>query len=109
MPKIVPSQVVDLIDQIFPGAETSDNFSINRGHSNTAAAIVELIDQIPTELLVLPAEKYAALISAVASLRTTIEVWKMREWGLDKTPGFGKINPILLIRREIGVKSMFDP
>lgn len=100
MPRVVPSQVVELIDQIFPNVKEnpSSNFSINREHANIAAAIIELIDHIPSELFVLPTEQYIAIVSAVASLKSTIEVWKLREYGLDKTPGFGKRNPVLLIR-----------
>ena len=59
MPRIVPSQVVELIDQMFPGAKDQPDskqkrFSIARDHAFSVAAIIDLVEQIPPELFVLP-------------------------------------------------------
>lgn len=49
MPKVVPSQVVEVIDQIFPNVKDQKDtqqgrFSVGREYQNEVAAIVELID-----------------------------------------------------------------
>ncbi len=48
---VVPSQVVELIDQTFPAAkDQSDNknqrFSADRSHATTIAAIVDLLERV---------------------------------------------------------------
>lgn len=103
MSKIVPSQVVDLIDQTFPAAkEQPDNqqkrFSIDRTYAVTLAAIVALIDQIPTELLFFTRDKFAIFTSSVAAIKLAQEEWKTRNYGLERIPGYGNKNPVSLLR-----------
>ncbi len=106
MPRIVPSQVVGLIDQMLPGAKDQPDsidkrFSIARDHAFSVAAIIDLVEQIPSELLVLPSHSYAALVSSVASLRTVLKIWNLRDYGIERIPGFGNRNPVTLIRNAL--------
>ena len=103
MTKIVPSQVVDLIDQTFPTAkEQPDNkqnrFSIDNTYAVTLAAIVALIEQIPTELLFFTRDKFAIFTSSVAAIKLAQEEWKTRNYGLERIPGYGNKNPVSLLR-----------
>jgi hypothetical protein len=106
MSRVVPSQVVDIIDQLFPDAkdqkDTRQNqFSIDRGHQNEMAAIIELVKQIPSELITLNPKDYTGLQLAITAIRTTIQVWKSREWGLDLIRGYGNLNPVTIIRNAL--------
>ncbi len=106
MPRIVPSQVVELIDQMFPGVRDQPDsketrFSIARDHAFSVAAIIDLVEQIPPELMVLPSHSYAALVSSVASLRAVLKTWNLRDYGIERIPGFGNRNPVTLIRNAL--------
>jgi hypothetical protein len=106
VPRIVPSQVVELIDQIFPGAKDQPDtkekrFSISRNHAFSVAAIINLVEQIPQELFVLPSLSYAAFVSSVASLKTVLITWNLRDYGIERIPGFGNRNPVTLIRNAL--------
>jgi hypothetical protein len=106
LPRIVPSQVVELIDQMFPSAKDQPDlkekrFSIARDHAFSVAAIIDLVEQIPSELLALRSHSYAALVASVAALRTALETWNLRDYGIDRIPGFGNRNPVTLIRNAL--------
>lgn len=106
MPRIVPSQVVDVIDQIFPTAkdqkDTKDSrFSVDKEHQNELAAIVELVEQIPSELLALDPNDYMALKLAVTAIKNTIPEWRLRNYGLDRIHGHGNLNPVTIIRNAL--------
>ncbi len=62
MPRVVPSQVVELIDKLFPSARNQaegQEFVLSIGNSNQLAAILDLTQQIPPELLVINSDQYA--------------------------------------------------
>ena len=92
MPRVVPSQVVDLIDQIFPAAKDQidsqhKRFSLDRTYQNELAAIINLVEQIPPELIKLEAKDYSALQLAVTAIRNTIPTWQVRNYGLESEWG----------------------
>ena len=106
MPKVVPSQVVEVIDQVFPSAKDQKDsqqgrFSIDRTYQNEVAAIVELVDCIPTELLTLSPKDYTALQLAVTALKNTIPTWQLRNCGLERIHGHGNLNPVTIIRNNL--------
>jgi len=74
MSRIVPSQVVDIIDQIFPAAKYQKSFSVTSVHQHELAAIVSLIDQIPSELLMLDPNDYIAFQVAATTIKNTIPI-----------------------------------
>lgn len=106
MPKVVPSQVVEVIDQVFPNVKNQkdtqqDRFSVDRAHQNELAAIVELINQIPAELIKLDPKDYTALQLAVTAIRNMLPTWNLRNYGLDRIHGYGNLNPVTLIRNAL--------
>lgn len=98
MPIIFPSQVVNVIDLIFPAVRDNKHFSLYRTHSIHCAAIINMIDKLPQELLVLDRERFSGLVSAIAALETAIQDWRFRDFPLERTPGLGKQNPVTTIR-----------
>jgi hypothetical protein len=54
MPRVVPSQVVETINLLFPSTATQkdgESISFDFSHAESLAGIVHLIDQIPQELI----------------------------------------------------------
>jgi hypothetical protein len=108
MPRVVPSQIVEFIDQTFPKAkkqtdEGGRGFSLNRTDQHPCVAVVDLISQLPAELLVLPRERYTEFVASVAAIKDTLEIWKLRDHGLNEIPHFGEYNPISFIRRALSL------
>ena len=97
MPKVVPSQVIGLIDQIFPDAKTSPKFRIYSASAPTLSAIVSLADDIPDELITISGEDYADLVHALESLAHAVDRWNQR--GGDEPPSYIKDkSPVALVR-----------
>jgi hypothetical protein len=108
MPRVVPSQIVEFIDQTIPKAkkqtdEGGKGFSLNRPDQHSCVALVKLIDQLPGELLVLPGQHYIELVASVEAIKDTLEIWKLREYGFSIIPRFGDYNPISFIRRALSL------
>jgi hypothetical protein len=107
MSRVVPSQVVELIDKLFPGVideiEGRKELSISAGQADRLQAVIDLVQQIPGELLVLDSHRYAALITSLANIRTAISLWHSHGHGLslDKPPAFGNLSPVALIRQAL--------
>lgn len=96
MPRVVPSQVVALIEQLFRGVQNQREFQPTKGFSNHLAAIVELVDRIPDDLLRLDVEDFSHLRVSVAAIRNQIEDWRIRD---STFHGIGGLpHPVELIR-----------
>jgi hypothetical protein len=98
MPRVVPSQIVELIDQVIPSAKNNKSFYLERDHSAPCAAIINLFEQLPSELLVLPSSKYSELMLAVSSIKTALEIWRNLSHRLGIIPGLGDLNPVSVLR-----------
>jgi hypothetical protein len=98
MPKVVPSQVVALIDQVFPNARTNPNFPVYSANAATLSAIVSLTsDEIPEELFTISGEDYTDLVHAIEALADSVTRWNQR--GGDEAPRLikGK-SPVAIVR-----------
>jgi hypothetical protein len=100
MPRVVPSQVVGIIDQNFPNARTAPDFAVYSRSAGVLKAIIRLTEEIPTELLVLNAEDYNDLVCGLESLWSAVTEWHQR--GGDEPPARikGK-SPIAIIRETL--------
>jgi hypothetical protein len=103
VPRIVPSQVVALIDKVFPEAQqnlTADKFTLQRDHALGLAGIVRLVDEIPDELVRLEGERYGEFIAAVEGIRQSLETWPHQgaSHRLGKIRGLYKLNPLSIVR-----------
>jgi hypothetical protein len=106
MPRVVPSQIVDFIDQAFPQAKKQvspddKGFSLNRNNQFSCAALIDLLDQLASNLLVLESSQYTELVSSKAAIKEALQTWKLRDYGLDRIPGYDNFNPVSLIRRAL--------
>jgi hypothetical protein len=75
MPRVVPSQVVELIDTFFRGVDQNPQNQITHGRTVGLLAVLELLDRLPDELLPGRAEDYSKYIAAVAAIRDRVKKW----------------------------------
>lgn len=112
MPKVVPSQVVQTIDLLFPWAKKQkdtkdDRKSIQFGATNQAAAIVKLAEDIPGELLMMEPDVYARFLTATSALKNQIIQWNSagnvigNVSQLERIYGLGDLHPITIIRNAL--------
>jgi len=105
MPRIVPSQAVPLIDRLFPHcrAENPSNVHSLTGASDSqVVAMLEIVQQVPSELINLDHDDYVEFISSIAALRYMTEVWKTDQgayFGI--IPGLRPLSPVTLLRQAL--------
>ena len=80
MPRTFPSQIIDFLTHHFAdklsltSREKAGNVSQEK--VGTIAAFVDLYDDLPPELIRLPADQYATLIAAMGTIRLGIDQWR---------------------------------
>ena len=76
MPQVYPSQVVTVIDSLFPETKNETDrkplLPLKWEHTTRLLAIIELTDPIPEELLVLDATQYTEYVASVAAIRCSL-------------------------------------
>src|SRR3990172_8733953 len=100
MARTVPSQVVALIDRLFGDRRNLDKPDMHIGRLITLVAILELLKDVPRELITLPPDDYSTYVSAVAAIRTTVDIWQTRgsTTRLSPLPGYGHVSPVAQVR-----------
>ena len=78
MSKVVPSQVVALIDDIFPNASSGGEVRPGPEHSPVLTAIVTLVGDIPNELIQLSGKDYSDFVLGLAGLDNMVRTWLVR-------------------------------
>lgn len=77
MPSVYPSQIVTLIDRRFPFAAAGNaQANIDRSHASWVAAILGLLDALPSELIAVSGDDYAQYVEAIAGLRSAHDTWR---------------------------------
>ena len=109
MARVVPSQVVAFIDQVFPWARTQigdQKYKLTMANLGQLAGLLDLINQIPAELLTLDGPEYCNLVCSLASTRDYISRWQLRGevvGTLSSVPGISKFSPVTLIREALAI------
>jgi hypothetical protein len=79
MPKVMPSQVVQTIDELFPHAKSGvGNGTLGSGHSSMLLGVINLVREIPNELLPFESDDYARLVLALSTIESHLEIWTVR-------------------------------
>jgi hypothetical protein len=77
MVQVMPSQVVQTIDELFTHAVNNQpNASLHGSHSSKLSAILNLIKEVPQELLVLTSGDYADFVLAISTIEDHFEYWR---------------------------------
>jgi hypothetical protein len=102
MPRVVPSQVVAVIEQWFPlEIQRGQNFSPNRDNTGQLMAIIDLMEQIPPELITLDSPKYNDLVIGLNIFRGAFPQWQMRDYPIKGVPGYSRTSPLTLIHQAL--------
>jgi hypothetical protein len=78
MARVMPSQVVQMIDGLFPHAAKGGRGGFMAGHGPHLFALVRLLQGVPDELITADAAGYLDLVLAVSTIEDTLEHWRLR-------------------------------
>jgi hypothetical protein len=107
MPRVVPSQVVAIIDTAFPNIDRAYPGTYTSGHAAALRGIASLARQVPTELITGDSE-YADFILCVELIERVLEQWLVKEYPvLPSMPG--RFQDAVQRMREILVACRDDP
>ena len=103
MPRIVPSQVLELIHTFFPNAKTqTTDFAVSISQSPQISAILDLLAELPSELIVMEPAKHIEYLSSIAALRDVVERWRVRgNFDYSYIPGLRQVNPLTMIAQAL--------
>jgi hypothetical protein len=105
MTRVVPSQAVATIEQLFPGSrDSASRATYSFGNAGALRGIVDLIRQIPQELLILPADQYADLVITLGAIEHHLLTWASRDAGRFNSIILQNVNgrdPLVLIRQAL--------
>jgi hypothetical protein len=74
MPRVGPSQLREFIESI-RNYQSAESANLNHVGSATLSAVLELVEQIPGELLTMDKEAYGLLIRGKAQIKDTLATW----------------------------------
>ena len=94
----MPSQAVGTIRQLFPGVSRHNRPqpTYSTGNANVPRGIIDLVKQIPPELVILAEDVYADLILAISAIENQLDIWAFRGDVSVLMPVKG-FDPVLLI------------
>ena len=106
MSRVVPSQVVEIINSLFSFTSTQrdgESISLDYSHTESLAGIAHLIDQIPPELIHLKDIDYTNFIINLEAIRSAVKSFEQRGNvnPLKFLPGFNRLNPVTIVRRAL--------
>jgi hypothetical protein len=78
MPKVLPSQIVNAINSMFgPNRNELDGHAITHAYRAEVHALLNLLDEVPSELIDLMATDYLELSRCRAVLSTSLALWNV--------------------------------
>ena len=107
MPRVVPSQVISFIDSVFPWAsaqQVNNAANLTRQRASGLTGLLDLVEQVPEELLTMNGSEYSALVCSVAAIRERLELWRAQqavENELVFLEGLPQLSPVRLIHDAI--------
>jgi hypothetical protein len=93
MAHVTPSEVRRIIERAFPhasqGLRGASSAELSRGHEANVTVVLSLLDQIPTDLLLLDIDDFAGFAASVATLRAALQIWPVTgDFRIRCVPGF---------------------
>jgi hypothetical protein len=102
LPKVIPSQIVALIDSVYPAIKTHSNMQVYSGDAAVLAAIINLVDDVPEELLTISGEDYSDFVFALESMGAAIDRWNQRG-GDDPPRNHKNKSPVVVVREALSL------
>lgn len=108
--RVVPSEVVGFLDQVFPQAQAQvqayqtggpfGGWTIGWEFSQQLRGLLVLVDNVPDNLLVMPSELARTFLVAKEAIRARTREWEYagRQTAVSPMSGFEALNPISWIR-----------
>jgi hypothetical protein len=79
MPSVMPSQIIQTIDELFSqAAQGRGDLQLQASHSPQLIGILNLVKAIPPELITVPPNVYADLVLAMSTIEYHLDVWTSR-------------------------------
>jgi hypothetical protein len=79
MARVMPSQVVQTIDELFShAAKNGRGATLDAGHSSQLLGILNLLKDVPDELITLTSADYSELILAKSTIEEHLTIWRSR-------------------------------
>lgn len=108
MARVVPTQVIQLIDRLFPFAAQpgpQPEVAVGLNFLTQLAAVVRLVDQVPQELITLDADDYSAFVWSIEAIRAAIPLWQARgaAYNLSTLRAFDNLSPVTVLRRALAL------
>jgi hypothetical protein len=75
MPRVVPSQIVEFVDERFPFARSRQEYIVDDQFKGSVSALLRLVDKLPDELLMLDGVDYSRFILSISTVESTLEAW----------------------------------
>lgn len=103
MPRVLPSEVVRVIEALYPGQIENDfqNILLVAANLSGLEVISELVEQIPNELIALQGAEYSGLLGGIAGIRSEIADVRSandrRGRNMVHLTGFDDMTPVALI------------
>lgn len=103
MPRVVPSQAVELIDRAFPWAsmqKTDQRSRIMAEHDGVLSAIVSMADAIPADLITLTPQYHSNYMAALWTIRAQLDSWRAhgKTGSMERIKGVDTRNPVAVLR-----------
>jgi hypothetical protein len=102
MARVMPTQVVQTIDELFPHAKGNAQWGLIIGHSHYLVGLLRLLKDVPDELITVNSADYADLVLARSVIEETLADWKATKsiMGLvGEMPDVKGSNAVSIIRR----------
>jgi hypothetical protein len=78
MARVMPTQVVQTIDELFLHAARNPKGGIMAGHGPQLLGLLNLMKDVPDELITLSSAEYADLVLARSTIEDTLQHWRLR-------------------------------
>ena len=87
MRRIIPSEVVKAIGQLFPHVHAGADFELSQDHRANVLALLDLIELIPPELMPLDIHDTVQLVIGRNLLREALTQWETRDVHFNRVAG----------------------
>jgi hypothetical protein len=106
MPRVVPTDVKEFIDRSVPVDSTGSIYEFNVGPIET---VINLVENIPNELLLLDSKSFTAFSAALSQLKSAVRTFRneqsrhnyIQPTSLGLMTAYGNLTPLAVISREL--------